>query len=123
MQNAIAQWIRRGEGLVSAKCGRPIGWGKLGAHTGLLLGLVTQDPDITMTELRDALLEAEVVQVHYTSVSRALRWLVYRYKRIRRSRANADAPMSPVPAATGQGGDSLACVTSRNGWVSSMKPP
>ena len=97
----LAQRIRRGEGLVPAKCGRPIGWGKLGAHTGFLLELVTQDPDVTMTELRDGLLEAEGVLVHHTSLSRALRRLGYRYKKNRWPRANADAPMSPVPAATG----------------------
>ena len=77
----LAQKICRGEGLVPAKCGRPIGWEKLGAHTSVLLELVGQDPDITMTELRDALLDARGVLVHHTSLSRALQRLGYRYKK------------------------------------------
>lgn len=97
----LAGRVRRGEPLAPRKCGRPAGWGKLGAHRDFLVDLVEQDPDITMPELRDALAEAEGVRVHETSLSRALRRLGFTYKKSLWSRMSDDAPMSPAPAATG----------------------
>lgn len=97
----LAGRVRRGEPLAPRKCGRPVGWGKLGLHRALLKELVEQDPDITMPELRDALAEAEGVRVHESSLSRALRRLGFTYKKSRWSRMSAAAPMSPVPGRTG----------------------
>lgn len=97
----LARRVRRGEPLVAQKCGRPLGWGKLGAHKALLIELVEQDPDITMSELKGALAEAEGVHVHESSLSRALRRMGYRFKKNRWSRMNAAGPMSPAPAGTG----------------------
>ncbi|MEM1360637.1 MAG: hypothetical protein AAGF94_02840 [Pseudomonadota bacterium] len=45
--------------------GRPPGTGKLTAHAGFFRDLVTQDPDITLFELRDALSDAEDVTLHH----------------------------------------------------------
>lgn len=97
----LAGKVRQGESLEPAKCGRPRGWGKLGAHVAFLLEVVGQDPDITLGELRDALADAEGVHVHEASLSRALRRLGFTYKKSRWSRRSADGPMSPAPAAIG----------------------
>ena len=114
----LAGRVRRGEALGPHKCGRPVGWGKLGPHKAFLLELVEQDPDITMGELRTALMEAEAVLVHETSLSRALRRLGYTYKKSRWWRMRDAAPMSPVPVGTGQGDASLSCGQPRTGWSS-----
>lgn len=97
----LARRVRRGAPLEPEKCGRPKGWGKLGAHLGLLQELVEQDPDITMPELKGALFEAEGVRVHETSLSRALRRLGFTYKKNRWSRTSESAPTSPAPGAIG----------------------
>ena len=94
----LARKVRRGESLVPAKCGRPPGSGKLGAFRGVLIELVSQDPDITLHELRDALAEAEGVRVHHSAIARALARLGFSYKKNRWSRMNGGVPMSPVPA-------------------------
>lgn len=93
--------VRRGETLVPGKCGRPPGWGKLGPHTAFLHELIGQDPDITMGELQAALMEANGVLVHETSLSRALRRLGYTYKKSRLWRMNDTAPMLSAPAGIG----------------------
>ncbi|MEM6663367.1 MAG: hypothetical protein AAF666_14450 [Pseudomonadota bacterium] len=36
----LAGKVRRGESLVPAKCGLPVGWGVMGAHKAFLIGLV-----------------------------------------------------------------------------------
>jgi len=97
----LAGRVRRGEPLEPHKCGRPEGWGKLGPHLAFLRELVEQDPDITMPELKAALLEAEGVTVHETSLSRALRRLGFTYKKNHWSRTSDNAPMSPAPGAPG----------------------
>jgi transposase len=63
--------------------GRPKGGGKLEPFTGFFEELVTQDPDITLHELRDALAEAEGVTVHHSSISDLLSKLGYTYKKNR----------------------------------------
>ena len=52
--------------------GRPPGSGKLSAHQAFIEELVAQDPDITLFELRDALAEAEGVEVHHSAIARLL---------------------------------------------------
>jgi transposase len=97
----LAQKVRRGESLAPAKCGRPPGLGKIGAFRAFLVELVTQDPDITLHELRDALTEAEGVKVHHSAIGRALASLGFSYKKNHWSRTNGGAPMSPGPGPTG----------------------
>jgi len=97
----LARKVRGGESLVPAKCGRPPGAGKLGAFRDFLVELVSQDPDITLFELRDALVEAEGVHVHHSAIARALNRLGFSYKKSRWSRTNGGAQMSPAPAVTG----------------------
>jgi transposase len=47
-----------------------------------LVELVEQDPDITLFELRDALADAEGVQVHHSSLGRALERVGFTYKKV-----------------------------------------
>ncbi|WP_244395889.1 IS630 family transposase [Beijerinckia indica] len=77
----LALKVRRGESLAAVKCGCPTGRGKLEPYKSFLIELVTQDPDITLFELRDALAHAEGVQVHYSAISRALKRLGFTYKK------------------------------------------
>ncbi|MFV0644978.1 MAG: IS630 family transposase, partial [Sphingomonadaceae bacterium] len=56
-----AQQIRSVGAAAVAPMGRPSGTGKLAPHVEFFRELVTQDPDITLFELRDALAEAEGV--------------------------------------------------------------
>ena len=57
--------------------GRPPGHGKLAPHRAFFEELVTQDPDITLFELRDA----EAVQVHHSSDADLLARLGFTYKK------------------------------------------
>lgn len=76
-----AQKIRiRGEARI-APMGRPPGSGKLAAHVGFFQELVSQDPDITLFELRDALADAEGVTVHHSAIARLLKRLGFTYKK------------------------------------------
>lgn len=97
----LVQRLRDGRGLVPLKCGRPDGWGPISAHKAFLVELVEQDPDITMVELQAALMDAEGVDVHPTSLSRALRQFGYTFKKKRWQRTNAAAAMSPMHATAG----------------------
>lgn len=97
----LARRVRRGETLVPGKCGRPAGWGKLGPHRAFLLELVEQDPDITMGELQAALVAAEGVVVHESSLSRALRRLGFTYKKNRWWRMSGAGPTSSAPGMIG----------------------
>ena len=72
--------------------GPPRGKGKLAPHRAFLEELVAQDPDITLFELRDALAEAEGVQVHHSSIANLLSRLGFTYKKSRWSPPNAAAP-------------------------------
>src|SRR6056297_85269 len=62
--------------------GRPPGSGKLSPHRAFMEELVAQDPDITLFELRDALAEAEGVEVHHSSIARLLTLLGFTYKKV-----------------------------------------
>ena len=72
---------REGESLEPKKCGRPAGGGKLGPHEDFLIELVEQDPDITLAELRGALIEAEDVTVGVPAIFRMLKRLGFTYKK------------------------------------------
>jgi transposase len=74
--------------------GRPRDTGKLAPHRAFFEELVTQDPDITLFELRDALVDAEGVQVHHSSIADLLSRLGFTYKKSRWSRPNAAVPGS-----------------------------
>ena len=97
----LGKKIRQGDGLAPAKSGRPPGWGKLAPHKGFLVELVEQDPDITLSELRDALAEAEGVHVHLSAISRALKRFGFTYKKSHWWRVSRAGPMSPAPAPNG----------------------
>lgn len=87
-----ARWARqlRTTGQASpAPQGRPPGRGKLAPHRAFFEELVTQDPDITLFELRDALADAEGVQVHHSSIADLLSRLGFTYKKSRWSPPNA----------------------------------
>jgi len=73
----------REHGDVQAKVqGRPAGRsGKLLAHMDFLLDLVRGDPDLTLMELAAALKEARQVEVHHSSIDRALRRAGWSYKK------------------------------------------
>ncbi len=60
--------------------GRPKGQGKLAPYRSFFEELVAQDPDITLYELRDALADAEGVQVHHSSIADLLMALGFTYK-------------------------------------------
>ena len=66
-----------------AQMGRPSGTGRLDAQVGFLLELVSQDPDITLFELRDALADAEGVTVHHSSIARRLKRLGFTQRKSR----------------------------------------
>jgi len=89
--------------------GRPPGSGKLSPHRAFMEELVAQDPDITLFELRDALAEAEGVEVHHSSIARLLTRLGFTYKRSRWSPPNAAAQGQGNSAPTGSG---IACLRS-----------
>ena len=97
----LAKRVRSGAPVTAAKCGRPVGWGKLGSCKAFLLEIVAQDPDITLRELQGALAEAEGVRANETSLSRALRRAGFTYKKSRWLRMSSAGPTSPAPAATG----------------------
>ena len=90
-----ARWARqvRSKGHADpARQGPPRGKGELAPHQAFLEELVAQDPDITLFELRDALAEAEGVQVHHSSIANLLSRLGFTYKKSRWSPPNAVAP-------------------------------
>lgn len=90
-----ARWARqvRTKGHAEpAPQGPPRDRGKLAPYQAFLEELVGQDPDITLFELRDALAEAEGVQVHHSSIASLLSRLGFTYKKSRWSRPNAAVP-------------------------------
>lgn len=90
-----ARWARqvrtRGHA-APAPQGRPRGQGKLAPYRAFLEELVAQDPDITLFELRDALAEAEGVQVHHSSIANLLSRLGFTYKKSRWLPPSVTAP-------------------------------
>jgi len=97
----LARKIRRGESLAPAHCGPKPGKGKLAPHHGFLIELVTQDPDITLYELRDALEAAEGLRVHHSAIAQALTRLGYTFKKRAWLPTSAASPASGAPAPTG----------------------
>jgi len=87
-----ARWARQvrttGQALPALR-GRPPGHGKLAPHRAFFEERVAQDPDITLFELRDALADAEGVQVHHSSVADPLTRLGFTYKKSRWSPPSA----------------------------------
>lgn len=103
----LARKVREGVSLQPLRCGRPLGWGKLGPHKAVLAGWVEEDPDITLAELCGALLEAEAVSVSQGALCRALRRMGFTFKKSHWSRMNSAAPISAAPGTTGQAAASL----------------
>jgi transposase len=97
----LGRKVRAGVSLQPQKCGRPLGWGKLGPHKACLAAWIDQDPDITLAELCGALFEAEGVAVSQGALCRALRRMGYRVKKSRWSRMSSTAPMSGAQGPTG----------------------
>ena len=87
--------IERGEPLEARRGGGSRGRGKLAPYEGFLVELVTQDPDITLHELRDALTAAHGVRVHHSAIDRALIRLGYTFKK------RASLPTSGAGRASG----------------------
>jgi transposase len=92
----LGRRIARGEPLEARPSGGSRGRGKLAPHEGFLIELVTQDPDITLYELRDALEAAEGLRVHHSAIDRALIRLGYAFKK------RASLPMSAANPGSGE---------------------
>ena len=78
-----ARQVRSSGAAKVAPMGRPPGTGKLAAHVGFFRELVTQDPDITLFELRDAFADAEGVTVHHSAIAGLLGRLGFTHKKSR----------------------------------------
>lgn len=83
--------IRQHGTAAPAPQGRPRGRGKLAPHQAFLEELIAQDPNITLYELRDALVMAEGVKVHHSSIAALLKRLGFSYKKNRWWRPNSIA--------------------------------
>ncbi len=118
-----ARKVRDGALLRPQKCGRPLGWGKLGLHKELLSELVEHNPDIALAELCGALADAEAVRVSQGARCRALRRMGFTFKKSRWSRMSGAVPMSPARGGTGSATAGLCCARRRSGWSSSTRPP
>lgn len=97
----LAAKVRENASLEPQKCGRPAGVGKLGPHKDFLVELVEQDPDITLAELREALIHAEGVTVGIPAIFRMLKRLGFTYKKRHWLRTNGASPVSGAPATSG----------------------
>ena len=62
---------------------------------------MTQDPDITLHELRDALEAAEGVRVHHSAIAQALARLGYTFKKRAWLRMSGANPASGALGRTG----------------------
>ena len=78
-----ARQVRTTGHAAPAPQGRPRDTGKLAPYRAFFEELVVQDPDITLFELRDALADAEGVQVHHSSIADLLSRLGFTYKKSR----------------------------------------
>lgn len=58
-----------------------LGRGKLAPHMDFFIELIEEDPDITLVELRDALMDACGVSCHISSLDAALKRHGYTYKK------------------------------------------
>jgi transposase len=97
----LGRKVARGESLAPAPCGPKRGKGKLAPHHDFLIELVTQDPDITLHELRDALRAAHGAEVHHSAIGFALDRLGYTFKKRASLRVSVGGPVSGTPAMTG----------------------
>ncbi len=95
------QAILQGKGLDAKPRGGHLGGGKLSGFIDFLIELVSQDPDITLYELRDALEAAHGVRVHHSSVDRALRRAGYTFKKRASLQMSATRPTSGTPEPIG----------------------
>ena len=87
----------------------------LPTHRHRLGELITQKPDITLTEMRAALqIDCSLPAIHYVVVAMGLT-----YKKRLSMRASRTAPTSPGRAGAGVGGNPASI---RPGWSSSMSP-
>lgn len=77
----LARRLKRGASLQPAPNPRKSGRGKLAPWHDFLIELVTQDPDITLAELRGALEHAHGVRASISGVDQALRRLGYTFKK------------------------------------------
>ena len=93
--------ILQGKGLDAKPRGGDLGGGKLSGFVDFLVELVSQDPDITLYELRDALETAHGVRVHHSSVDRALRRAGYTFKKRASLQMSATRPTSGTPEPIG----------------------
>lgn len=75
--------------------------GKLGPYQNFLIELVEHDPDITLAELRGALIYAEDVTVSIPAIFRMLKRLGFTYKKSRWSRMNDARPVSATLVTNG----------------------
>lgn len=78
-----AHQVRLSGALDIAPIGRPTGTGKLDGHVEFFKELIAQDPDITLFELRDALVHAEGIKVHHSTIARFLKRLGFTHKKSR----------------------------------------
>lgn len=97
----LGRKIARGDSLSPVPCGPKRGNGKLAPYHDFLIELVTQDPDITLYELRDALLTAHGAEVHHSAIGYALDRLGYTFKKRALLRMSAGVSVSGSPAMTG----------------------
>jgi len=95
------QAILLGKSLDAKPRGGHLGGGKLSGFIDFLIELGSQDPDITLRELRDALEAAHGVRVHHSSVDRALRRAGYTFKKRALLQMCAARPTSGTPEPTG----------------------
>jgi len=93
--------ILQGKGLDAKPRGGHLGSGKLSKFTDFLVELVSQDPDITLYELRDSLEAAHGLKVHHSSVDRALRRAGYTFKKRASLQMSAKRPTSGTPELIG----------------------
>ncbi|WP_310619957.1 hypothetical protein [Flexibacterium corallicola] len=68
----LARKVRTDLSLELAKLDRPIGSGKLEIYFRFFKELITQDADISLCELRDALFMARGVKVHLSLISNVM---------------------------------------------------
>lgn len=78
-----AQKVKQSGSLDIQRMGRPKGTGKLAPYDGLLIEWLGQDADMTLTQLKAALLEATGVSASLDALSKALKRLGYRHKKNR----------------------------------------
>ena len=95
------QAILQGKGLDAKRRGGHLGGGKLSGFIDFLIELVSQDADITLYKLRDALEAAHGLRVHHSSVDRALRRAGYTFKKRASLQMSATRPTSGTPEPIG----------------------